>query len=101
MKRTTGLKRKEPIRKVHPETKKNLMAYMIFRPYYLRMHPLCELILDCMRPAVDIHHVRGHGYRGRWLCDERWIKAACREHHRFIHDNMNDARSRGLIKKRL
>lgn len=82
---------------MHPETARNLRAYLIFRTVFLEKHPYCELDPYCLRPAMDLHHLKGHGYRGNLLCDERWIKAGCRECHKKVHDNAKESRKKGLL----
>lgn len=40
------------------------------------------------------HHL--YGRVGRLMCDIRGFRAVCREHHRWIDKNQNDARALGL-----
>lgn len=49
-------------------------------------------------PATDIHHVRGR--IGKLLMDQRYWLAVSRKGHRWIHDNIEEARKRGWIAQR-
>src|SRR5204863_5499994 len=82
------MKRNKPMRRQHPETENNYKAYQVFRPFFLREHPICEMKVECLKPSNEIHHMKGHGYRGRLLCSERWLKASCIECHAYTHSHM-------------
>jgi hypothetical protein len=96
MKRTP-LKRKTRMRRMHPETRYNVEAYLVFKPNFLRRHPFCECKPECLQPAEEIHHMRGRGRHGSLLCDERYTLAVSRAHHRWIHDHPNSARAAGVL----
>lgn len=47
-------------------------------------------------PATEVHHINGR--IGKLLTDETYFLAVSTEGHRWIHANVNEARSKGLIK---
>ena len=59
---------------------------------------LCEFP-ECKEKATDLHHAKGR--TGSLLTDERYFKALCRSHHRWIEENPTDAKSMGLSASRL
>ena len=59
---------------------------------------LCEFP-DCKEKATDLHHAKGR--TGSLLTDERHFKALCRSHHRWIEENVLEAKAIGLSVDRL
>jgi hypothetical protein len=51
-------------------------------------------IQGCLRPACDLHHVKG---RGQFFLDESTWLAVCRVHHDWIHQNPAEARKQWLL----
>jgi hypothetical protein len=47
-------------------------------------------------PATEVHHISGR--IGALLTDERYFLAVSTEGHRWIHENVKEARSKGWIK---
>lgn len=47
-------------------------------------------------PATEVHHINGR--IGSLLTDERYFLAVSTEGHRWIHENVKEARSKGWIK---
>ena len=86
--------KRTPLRRVSKARAKQLRAYSIMRPIFLRSAPFCEVI-DCLNRSTEIHHLRGRA--GNLITDERYLLAICRDHHRFIHDNPKKARAMGLL----
>ena len=85
------------LRRVSNKRALELRAYAIMRPIFLRKNPFCEFDPMCLKPSVDIHHIRGRA--GNLLTDERYLMAICREHHTWmIHENAKKAREIGLLK---
>jgi hypothetical protein len=83
--------------KLHPETEKNLRAYRIFKPIYLKAHPYCEMFANCLRRATQIHHMNRRGHHYRHICYEPWLKATCNQCHQFVENHKKEARQMGLI----
>ena len=71
-----------------------LSIYFEIRKDYLRDHPNCG-VQDCRELARDIHHTRGK--HGKFLFDVRFFLGVCRRHHDWIHQNVAEARKKGLI----
>lgn len=97
--------KKTPLARMGKEYKKNYNAYRKFAPVFLAAHPYCEMpsetgAASCMRQAVEIHHMKGRGPHGAWLCREEWCLAVCDECHKYIENNKRIARRRGVIKYR-
>jgi len=66
---------------------------------YLKMAK--EFITDKFCPvtgfaATEVHHINGR--IGSLLTDERYFLAVSMEGHRWIHENVKEARSKGWIK---
>ena len=57
-------------------------------------NPRC-LFPGCTCKTEDNHHRRGRA--GRLLMDERFWTPLCSRHHRWVHDNIAEARALGLI----
>lgn len=47
-------------------------------------------------PATEVHHINGR--IGALLTDERYFLAVSTAGHRWIHENVKEARSKGWIK---
>lgn len=92
LKRSVGLKRGAPLKKVSKTMVSKLKLYSAQRKRFLEMNPTCALYGI---PAVDVHHVFG---RGKYLLDESTWLAVSREAHRKIHDNPKWAREMGYLK---
>jgi hypothetical protein len=90
------IKRKKPMRRCHPETEKNLRAYYIFKPIWVRANPFCA-VQGCLNPTSEPHHMKRRGHRGKYLCREEWLMPVCREHHDWIETHKNAARDMGFI----
>jgi hypothetical protein len=88
--------KRTPLRRVSKKRAKQLRAYSIMRPIFLRSAPFCEFDSMCLKPSVDIHHIRGRA--GELLTDERYLLAICRDHHTWIHENAKKAREMGFLK---
>lgn len=59
---------------------------------------LCEFP-DCKEKATDLHHAKGR--TGSLLTDERHFKALCRRCHRWVEENVIEAKRLGLSADRL
>lgn len=81
------------------------ILYDALRKAFLHAHPRCQMILSrfldgqqtlaqCRSKATDVHHKRG---RGKYYLDDTTWMAICRQHHKWIHDNMKEAEALGYI----
>jgi hypothetical protein len=75
---------------------KQLRAYSIMRPIFLRSAPFCEVI-DCLNRSTEIHHTKSR--IGEMLLDERYLMAVCFSCHRKIHENPKWARENNYLKR--
>lgn len=88
-------KAKKGLRRASKERARQLRAYAILRPIYLRSHPYCMAFGHCSRRAREIHHTKGRA--GELLCEDEWFIPICPRHHQWIHDHPNKARELGLL----
>lgn len=84
--------RQKPIRKVSTRQAKRLREYTKVRKAYLEEHPFCVM---CGREATEVHHSAGKV--GALLTHTPLFFALCFHHHRWVHDNIEEARGMGLI----
>ena len=75
-----------------------LKEYRKKRDAFMRANKVCQFP-ECKELATDLHHAKGRV--GALLTDERYFKALCRSHHRWIEENPTDAKSMGLSASRL
>lgn len=90
-----GLTKSRPCRIKSVSDKKlvELKLYRQVRDKYLRDNPVCEFP-GCSSREVELHHKKSRAYH---LCDESVFMSICRTHHRWIHDNDNQAREMGFL----
>jgi hypothetical protein len=82
-----------PLAKESEKRKAEKVIYALKRAQYLTVHPFCEF-KGCTKLASDIHH---RAKRGSNYLDVSTFFGTCRHHHRWIHDNPNEARELGLL----
>lgn len=82
-----------PLAKESDKRKSEKVEYAEKRKAYLAVHPFCQF-KGCMKLASEIHH---RAKRGSNYLDASTFMAICRNHHRFLHDNPNEAREMGLL----
>lgn len=75
-----------------------LKEYRKVRDAFMKANKVCQFP-ECRELATDLHHAKGRV--GALLTDERYFKALCRSHHRWIEENPTDAKSMGLSASRL
>jgi len=119
MKRKTPLKRygkplkRTPLKPASPKRAAQLKEYSRLRKAFLAEHPRCEVRLhaqgrelqpfgkpsdvamQCPMRSDDVHHRAGR--MGKMLLDVRFLMAACRSCHDFLHSNANEARRLGYL----
>lgn len=88
------VKTRTPLAKVSDKRKADQVIYTQKRRDYLDTHPFCEWPDGCSRVASDLHH---KAKRGAHYLDESTFMGLCRVHHRFVHDNENQARAMGIL----
>ena len=93
LRRLTALKRYVAIRKMSPKRKRDSVRYDILRRQHLDANPVCAFE-GCTAPAVHVHHQKK---RGKYYLDTTTFLSMCFQHHRWIHDNENEARAKGLL----
>jgi hypothetical protein len=84
--------KKSPLKRVSKKQQARLRIYYKLRADYLAQHPVCEVCGS--NGSQDIHHKAGRGSR---LNDTEHFVACCRQCHRWIHDNANEAREKGWL----
>ena len=67
--------------------------YMRLRDIFLQEHRQCAVYPN--KRSTEVHHSRGR--TGSLLLDTRFWFAVSHDGHRWIHDNIEAARQRGLI----
>lgn len=91
------IRQRKRVNTVSKTMRLRLAEYAKLKPAWRQAHKWCEYPGCSQASDVSPHHLRG---RGRLLCDMRFWKALCREHHRFVHDNIEEARQLGLLCER-
>lgn len=86
-------KRQKRIRRVSVKKAADLKEYYAMRARFLANVDLCE-VCNTERP-VEIHHRRGRV--GPLLTDLRHLLATCHRCHRWLHENIEEARTLGYI----
>lgn len=86
-------KRQKRIRRVSIKKAADLKEYYAMRARFLANVDLCE-VCNTERP-VEIHHRRGRV--GPLLTDLRHLLATCHRCHKWLHENIEEARTLGYI----
>jgi hypothetical protein len=69
------------------------------RKAYLALFSTCQAnLVDCTGKSTDVHHMAGRGSNHNKM--DTWL-AVCRNCHRWIEENPDDAKHLGLSKSRL
>lgn len=87
------VKVRTPLPKESAKRKEEREVYAEKRAAYLSTHTFCEFD-GCHRLASEIHH---KARRGANYLNEDTFFGTCRTHHRWIHDNPQEAREIGLL----
>lgn len=98
IKKASNLKQTKPIAKVSKKMKVRLQEYHRAKKEYLKLHPICEVLL-CKSRATDIHHKAGR--IGENLTNQENFLAVCRHHHILIEQNPIESKEKGYSKDRL
>lgn len=93
--------KRTPLRRVSKKRAHDLAIYRSLKKYVLLQRYFCEYPAtdgcpSCMKPATEIHHMRGRA--GAMLNNVKYWLPICREHHRYLHDHGREARELGLLK---
>ena len=89
------------IKPVSDKRRREKRIYEIKRKDFLIEHPWCEWALRKLKQrirATQIHHKRGRA--GKLYLDARFWQAVCGEGHKWIHNNIEEARKLGLFCQR-
>lgn len=86
------------IKSVSDKKLAELKEYRVVRDGYLDTHKVCEHP-ECKNLSEDLHHAKGRV--GSLLTDVRYFKALCRRCHRWVEENVNEAKKLGLSVDRL
>lgn len=87
------VKVRTPLRKESEKRQAEKVIYAEKRKAYMEANPYCEFD-GCSRLSTDCHH---KAKRGANYLDETTYFAACRVHHRWIHQCPKEAREMGLL----
>lgn len=94
--------KKEPPKKIKPVSDKmkvTMDEYTKKRTAFLALYPMCQAkVSDCSVKATDVHHMAGRGDNHNNV--STWI-AVCRNCHRWIEENPEDAKALGFSQSRL
>jgi hypothetical protein len=86
-------KPRKRIRPVSDRKAAERALYVAKRDEFLARNHVCQ---GCFKPGHhELHHVRGR--LGPLLTDDRFWVALCPACHRWVHENINEARQRHLI----
>lgn len=92
----------EKPKSISPVSKKmqvTMDEYSKKRIAYLALFSTCQATLvDCTGKATDVHHMAGRGSNHNKI--STWL-AVCRNCHRWIEENPEDAKHLGLSKSRI
>jgi len=86
------------IKSVSDKKLAELKEYRVVRDRYLKNNPICEYP-NCTSREVELHHRAGRS--GKLLCDDTYFCSLCRVHHRWVEENVEQAKSLGLSLNRL
>jgi hypothetical protein len=86
------------IKSVSDKKLAELKEYRVVRDGYLKNNPICEYP-NCTSREVELHHRAGRS--GKLLCDDTYFCSLCRVHHRWVEENVEQAKSLGLSLNRL
>lgn len=90
--------KRSPMKRQSSKRAAEQRRYAKLRKEVLIYHPWCFACKENgdYRAATEVHHYRGK--LGRLLCDTRFFRSVCQEHHNYIHHvNPNEARRRGWL----
>lgn len=88
--------KKTPLKRMSQKREADYKAYLKERDEFLAKNKFCEMLgIGCSIKSQDLHHMKGR--TGKLLRDKMWWFPICSRCHRWIHDNMKEARRRGLV----
>lgn len=98
LKKTPIAKKPVKIKPISDKRRKQLREYEKEKKEYFELHTQCEFP-GCEKTEITLHHMAGR--IGDKLTDQRYFKALCWEHHRWIEEHPEAARRLGLSQSRL
>ena len=90
-----GYAKPKPRKRVAPRSERmagRMAIYRRLKGEFMAVHRHCA---GCGGAATEVHHVRGRV--GPLLLDTTYWLAMCAGCHRWVHENINEARERNLI----